>query len=79
MAGMIQIITYMLAFYFVLKGIEILQIGLASSRSNRKGIITLGALTLVACVIAAIGFVAAQDEQAMGLSSSMSSLTGLGS
>ena len=29
MAGMLQIITYLLAFYLVMKGVEILQIGLA--------------------------------------------------
>lgn len=34
MAGMLQIITYLLAFYLVMKGVEILQIGLASSREN---------------------------------------------
>lgn len=42
MAGMLQIMTYMMAFYLVLKGVEILQIGLASNRSSRKGLIVLG-------------------------------------
>ena len=79
MAGMIQIITYMLAFYLVLKGLEILQIGLASNRTSRKGMITLGALTLVACIVAAVGFVALQDQQAMSLSTSSSGLAGYGS
>jgi hypothetical protein len=32
MAGMLQILTYLLAFYLIIKGIEVLQIGLASSR-----------------------------------------------
>jgi hypothetical protein len=68
MVGMLQILTYMLAFYLVLKGIEILQIGLASSRSSRRGLVVLGGLTLFACVLAAFGFVAMQDRQATSLS-----------
>lgn len=39
MAGMLQIITYLLAFYLVVKGIEILQIALASNRDKRGSII----------------------------------------
>jgi len=70
MAGMLQILTYLLAFYLVIKGIEILQIGLASNREKRAGIIILGALTLVACIIAASGFVTLQDQQAESLSRS---------
>lgn len=72
MAGMLQILTYMLAFYMVLKGVEILQIALASAREKRKGVIALGALTLVACVVAALAFVVMQDEQAASLSRNMS-------
>ena len=72
MAGMLQILTYMLAFYMVLKGVEILQIALASGREKRRGMIALGALTLVACVVAAVAFVVMQDEQAASLSRSMS-------
>ncbi|PZT99867.1 MAG: hypothetical protein DI624_04125 [Brevundimonas sp.] len=79
MAGMLQIMTYMMAFYLVLKGVEILQIGLASNRSSRKGLIVLGALTLFACVFAAIGFVGMQDNQAQHLSSSMSSASSFAS
>jgi hypothetical protein len=72
MAGMLQILTYMLAFYMVLKGVEILQIALASSRDKRGGIITLGVLTLIGCVIAAIAFATFQDQQAISLSQRMS-------
>lgn len=68
MAGMLQIITYLLAFYLVIKGIEILQIGLASNREKRTGLIILGALTLIACVVAGAGFVSMQDRQAQALS-----------
>jgi len=68
MAGMLQILTYMLAFYMVLKGVEILQIALASNREKRGGIIAIGALTLMACILAAFAFVALQDGQAESLS-----------
>lgn len=70
MAGMLQIITYLLAFYLVIKGFEILQIALASNREKRGGIITLGVLVLIACIFAASGFVYLQDEQAQSLSRS---------
>jgi len=36
MAGMLQIITYLLCFYLVIKGIEILQIGISSSRPSSR-------------------------------------------
>jgi uncharacterized membrane protein HdeD (DUF308 family) len=68
MAGMLQIITYLLAFYLVIKGIEILQIALASSRESRGGIITLGVLVLVACIAASVSFVEMQDQQAASMS-----------
>ena len=71
MAGMLQILTYMLAFYFILKGIEILQIALASNRDKRGGIIAIGVLTLIGCVIAAIAFASMQDQQSVSLSQSM--------
>ena len=68
MAGMLQIITYLLAFYLIVKGVEILQIALASNRERRGGIIALGALVLIACMLAAVSFVAMQDKQAQSLS-----------
>lgn len=71
MAGMLQILTYMLAFYMVLKGVEILQIALASGRERRTGIIIFGALVLAACVVAALAFVGWQDTQATSLSHAM--------
>ena len=74
MVGMLQIITYLLAVYLVVKGIEVLQIGLASNRESRSGVIILGALTLVGCIIAAVSLVSMQDEHAksIGRSSFMS-------
>jgi uncharacterized membrane protein HdeD (DUF308 family) len=70
MAGMLQILTYLLAFYLVIKGVEVLQIGLASNREKRAGVIVLGVLTLVACAFAAAEFVTMQDRQAESLSTS---------
>jgi hypothetical protein len=46
MVGMLQILTYLLAFYLVVKGFEMLQIGLASARPDRSGIVLLGLLIL---------------------------------
>ena len=73
MAGMLQILTYLLSFYLVVKGIEVLQIGLASNRENRMGMIVFGGLTLTACVIAAFAFSSMQDKQAESMQSSMQS------
>jgi hypothetical protein len=70
MAGMIQILTYLLSFYLVVKGIEILQIALASNRPKRGGLIVFGSRTLVACMLAAFAFVVMQDHQAIALSNS---------
>ena len=71
MAGMLQILTYLLCFYLVIKGVEVLQIALASGREKRRGMITLGVLTLAACVIAAFVFVGMQDEMAGSLSANL--------
>ncbi len=75
MAGMLQIITYLLAFYLVVKGVEILQIALASSREKRGPMIALGVLTLLACVGAAAGFTVWQDQQAKSMSEQMNTPT----
>jgi len=76
MVGMLQIITYLLAFYLVMKGVEILQIALASAREKRSAMIALGVLCIVACVIAAIAFVVMQDNMAQSVSSNMHGLSG---
>jgi len=68
MAGMIQIITYLLAFYLIMKGVEVLQIALSSSRANRGGIILIGTFALIVSIGAAGVFVTMQDEQAKSLS-----------
>ncbi|MFZ0662404.1 MAG: hypothetical protein WAM66_06915 [Acidobacteriaceae bacterium] len=68
MAGMLQILTYLFAFYLVIKGVEVLQIGLASNRQDRRALIVVGVLTLVFCIGAAVYFVSEQDAQANSLS-----------
>jgi F0F1-type ATP synthase membrane subunit c/vacuolar-type H+-ATPase subunit K len=68
MAGMLQILTYLLSFYLVIKGIEILQIALCSNREKRAGVIALGIFVLIACVGAGIGFSFMQDKQAKSMS-----------
>ena len=72
MVGMLQIITYLLAFYLVVKGVEILQIALASNREDRGSIIILGVLVLLFCIFAAGGFTYMQDRQAKSLSNRVS-------
>lgn len=72
MAGMLEILTYLLAFYLVIKGVEVLQIGLASGRDKRGLLIVIGALTLVVCIGAAFVFSSLQTVQAESLSTSMS-------
>ena len=62
MAGMLQIITYMLAFYLVIKGCEVLMTALASNREDRSNLIAFGVLVLGVCVVAAIIFVSWQDS-----------------
>jgi len=73
MAGMLQILTYMLAFYMVLKGVEILQIAVASNREKTGGIIAWGVFVLIVCIIAAVAFVTWQDSQASSISHAASS------
>lgn len=74
MIGMLQILTYMFAFYLVVKGIEVLQIALASARTDRKIPATIGGITLAACLVAAIGFVALQDRQASAVGAPLGGL-----
>jgi hypothetical protein len=64
MVGMLQILTYMLGVYLVVKGIQVLQIALASGREKRDLILWIGALTLLGTIIAAVGLIQAQEKQA---------------
>ena len=70
---MLQIITYLLAVYLIVKGVEVLQIGLASNRENRGGLIIIGAITLGICAAAAVIFVSMQDDQAKSIQASIPS------
>ena len=54
MVGMLQIITYLLGFYLVIKGVEILQIALVSTKENNRLPMTIGKLALIACIIAVL-------------------------
>ena len=71
MAGMIQIMTYLLCVYLVFKGIEILQIALMSPRENRTLGIVIGLFSLVACCTAAAFFFAFITQQAESISRAM--------
>jgi len=71
MIGMLQIMTYLLCFYLVFKGFEILQIALMSARDDRAGGITIGVLMLVVSVTLAFYFVHAIDAQATSVASHM--------
>jgi NADH:ubiquinone oxidoreductase subunit 6 (subunit J) len=74
MVGMLQILTYLLAVYLVMKGVEIFQIGFSSSRQDRSVAILVGVLSLAACIVAAAWLVMLQDQQASALSNSMPQL-----
>ena len=71
MAGMLQILTYLLAVYLVVKGVEVLQIALASNRESRSGIIIIGVGTLTICVVCAVTLAQWQDQQAQSISRNM--------
>lgn len=70
---MMEIIIWMLAFYMVLKGVELIQIANASSRENRKGMFALAYFTLAVCIVAALGFVWMGDQQGKSSQSPMMS------
>jgi hypothetical protein len=74
MVGMLQIITWLLGIYLVFKGVEILQIGLASHRESRSGLIAIGLVSLGICVTAAVACVRMQDQQASSIGRSGSEL-----
>ncbi len=68
MVGMLQIITYLLCVYLVIKGIEIFQIALMSPRENRTPGLVLGGLVVAACVLSALFFTYMIDVQAQHVS-----------
>ena len=70
MAGMLQIITYLLCVYLVFKGFEIFQIALMSNRENRKVGLSFGIGALLIAIVVAIKFAIWIDEQARAMSQS---------
>lgn len=62
---MLQILTYMFAFYMVLKGLEFVHRAMASNQPKRQPLFVFAGLTLAACIVAAVGFVKMQEEQAL--------------
>jgi hypothetical protein len=65
MAGMLQIITYLLCVYLVFKGVEILQIGLMSTNENRARLgKMIGITAVVLSVVFAVVFTLWIDLQA---------------
>ena len=70
---MLQILTYLLGMYLVVKGVEVLQIALASNRDNRAGTIVIGLLTLLGCIVGAVTFIDMQDKQAQSIGRNMPS------
>lgn len=54
MTELLQYATYLIAIYLILKGIEILQIALASNREKRRGIISFGLIVLLACTVISV-------------------------
>lgn len=71
MVGMLQILTWMFGFYIVLKGVEILQISMASARQDRRGMIVWALIVLVICVAASLFFIVQQENMAQTISSHM--------
>lgn len=67
MVGMLQILTYLFAFYLVIKGFEILQISLASSRKSRTAMIAWSLLLLILCIGGAVGAVYLQEVHVMSI------------
>jgi hypothetical protein len=73
MAGMLQIITYLLCVYLIFKGVEILQIALMSSREDRAFGLVIGVMSLLICIGAAYFFYTFINSQAGAMSRSMPS------
>ncbi|MFJ6024239.1 hypothetical protein ACIQC9_06550 [Brevundimonas sp. NPDC092305] len=73
MVGMLQILTYMFAFYLVVKALEFVQRAITAPKESRRSAGGLAVLVFIACLGAAVLSITAQDEQALGISTSASS------
>jgi hypothetical protein len=72
MAGMVQIITYLLCVYLVFKGVEILQISLANTNERwARFSINIGVAAVLVSIVLAFAFIYWIDSQAQSLSDSM--------
>jgi len=74
MIGLMQIMIYMLAVYLVFKGVEILQIALMSSRSNRTLGIIIGILAIAIAIMVGGGLTFWAELQAASISDRMNNL-----
>jgi uncharacterized membrane protein (DUF485 family) len=77
MVGLMQIMIYMLAVYLVFKGLEIFQVALMSSRSNRTVGLLLGVGCIVLAIIAGVGFSYWADTVASSISDRMNAIPSL--
>jgi hypothetical protein len=78
MAGMLQIITYLLCAYLVFKGVEIFQIGLMTANEKRASAgIVIGVIAVAISIVAAFAFTSWIDSQALSMSDSMKSIPSL--
>jgi hypothetical protein len=77
MVGLMQIMIYMLAVYLVFKGVEILQIALMSTRTNRTMGIIIGILAIALAIMAGGGFTFWAELQAASISDRMNSIPNL--
>lgn len=78
MAGFIQIVIYMLCVYLILKGVEIFQIGIANNTGARKMAVTIGVLSLLGAVGAAVAFFIFEEMYAADFGSRTNDLRNLG-
>ncbi len=69
MVGMLQIITMLLCFYLVVKGVEILQIAICSPKETKGLGLAIGWVSLVACIVVAVWIFNTQMDQAMAVGS----------
>lgn len=74
MIGLIQIMIYMLAVYLVFKGVEILQVALMSSRTNRTLGIIIGILAIAIAIMVGGGLTFWAEVQAASISDRLNNL-----
>lgn len=60
---MLQIIGWLLCIYLIFKGVEILQIGLASPKENKAFMLLIGWGAVVISVVLAVVFIGVLDMQ----------------